>query len=73
MILYTWLYAERRSKPVNRPLLIRIGPLMRTADSISWALVETLQSGGFEYSFVVNDSLDLDRRYLITLEEKSSP
>ncbi len=62
---------NRKSKPVNRPLLIRISDRYLDTDSIM-GIVKPYRSGGFEYSFVVNDSLDLDERYLITLEEKSS-
>lgn len=62
---------NRKGKPVNRPLLVRISDRELDTDSIL-GIVTPYRNGGYEYSFVVNDSLDLDERYLITLEEKSS-
>lgn len=60
-------------KPVNRPLIVRISDESQTIDTVI-ATIHPYRPGGFEYSFVLNDSLDLDLddEYLVTLEELRS-
>ncbi|MGB8192198.1 MAG: hypothetical protein WCF67_09780, partial [Chitinophagaceae bacterium] len=62
-----------KGKPVNRPLLVRICDNYFVTDTIL-VTIKPYRPGGYEYEFVVNDSLDLtlDDEYLITLEELNS-
>ncbi|MFT3826316.1 MAG: carboxypeptidase-like regulatory domain-containing protein [Chitinophagaceae bacterium] len=64
---------NKNGSPVNRPLLLRLSNRNLDIDTIL-AVITPYRKGGFDYSFVVNDSLDLDldEGYLLTLEEKSS-
>lgn len=70
--LKAWV-ATRKGKPVNRPLLLRLTDHRFDTDTILTTL-NPYRPGGYEYSFVLNDSLDLslDLDHAITLEELSS-
>lgn len=63
----------KKGKPVNRPLILRLTGEYFSVDTII-ATIPPYRPGGYEYSFVLNDSLDLDldEHYLLTLEEESS-
>ncbi|MBO9634040.1 MAG: hypothetical protein J7578_13070, partial [Chitinophagaceae bacterium] len=60
-------------RPVNRPLILRLTDRNLLIDTII-ATIHPYRPGAYEYSFVLNDSLDLDldENYLATLEEESS-
>lgn len=64
---------DRKGRPVNKPLLLRITDNAYVIDTIL-ATIKPYRRGGYEWSFVLNDSLDidLDDEYLITLEELRS-
>lgn len=70
--LKAWV-ATRKGKPVNRPLLLRLTDRRFEVDSILTTLTP-YRPGGYEYSFVLQDSLDLtlDLEHQLTLEELSS-
>ena len=67
-----WIMTKT-GKPVNGPLLVRLTDNVFTIDSII-ATVQPYRAGGYEFSFVLNDSLDinLDEDYMITLEKSGS-
>jgi alpha-2-macroglobulin len=58
---------------VNRPLLVRLSDRSLDIDTII-ATIKPYRAGGYDYEFILSDSLDLDldEDYLITLEELSS-
>ncbi len=63
-----------RTRPVDRPLIVRLSSQGIDVDTIL-ATIHPYTPGGYTYDFVLNtDSLDLDLddRYLITLEEPRS-
>lgn len=64
---------SKSSKLVNRPLLVRLTGEDFAVDTILGS-IKPYRPGGFDFTFVLNDSLDLrlDDQYLVTLEEKSS-
>lgn len=66
-----WIQPDK-GKPVNRPLIVRLTDRNFITDTII-ATVSPYRPGAYEYSFVLNDSLDLDldEDYLVTLEEGS--
>ncbi|MBO9562208.1 MAG: carboxypeptidase-like regulatory domain-containing protein [Niastella sp.] len=70
--LKAWV-ATRKGKPINRPLLLRLTDYRFEKDTILTTL-KPYRPGGYEYSFVITDSLDLtlDLDHGITLEELSS-
>lgn len=70
--LKAWI-ATKAGRPVNRPLLLRLTDHRFEIDSILTTL-KPYRPGGYEYSFVLQDSLDLtlDLEHLLTLEELSS-
>jgi alpha-2-macroglobulin len=70
--LKAWV-TTRKGKPVNRPLLLRLTDYRFERDTIL-ATLHPYRPGGYEYSFVITDSLDLtlDLDHGITLEELSS-
>ncbi|WEK36784.1 MAG: carboxypeptidase-like regulatory domain-containing protein [Candidatus Pseudobacter hemicellulosilyticus] len=70
--LKAWI-ADKNGKPVNRPMLLRLTDRDFLTDSIL-AEIKPYRPGGFTYSFVLNDSLDLylDEDYLLTFEELKS-
>ncbi|NLR59045.1 TonB-dependent receptor plug domain-containing protein [Chitinophaga polysaccharea] len=57
---------------VNTPLLLRLS--CRTTLDTILTVIHPYRAGGYDYEFVLNDSLDLDLddRYLITLETLAS-
>lgn len=70
--LKAWI-ATKTGRPVNRPLLLRLTDNHFNIDSILTTL-KPYRPGGYEYSFVLKDSLDLtlDLEHLLTLEELDS-
>jgi hypothetical protein len=70
--LKAWV-ATRKGKPVNRPLLLRLTDYRFEKDTIL-TILKPYRPGGYEYNFVITDSLDLtlDLDHGITLEELSS-
>jgi TonB-dependent SusC/RagA subfamily outer membrane receptor len=70
--LKAWIITQQ-GNPVNRPLLLRLSDRNFDTDTIL-ATIKPYRAGGYEYSFVATDSLDLDldEEYLLTLEEQSS-
>lgn len=70
--LKAWVMTKK-GKPVDRPLLVRLSSSNFETDTLL-ATIRPYRAGGYEYSFVVADSLDLDldKEYLLTLEEQSS-
>lgn len=63
-----------RTRPVDRPLIVRLSSDGSDVDTIL-ATIRPYAAGGYRYDFVLNkDSLDLnlDDKYLITLEEPRS-
>lgn len=64
---------NKNGVPVNRPLLVRLLDHSLNTDTII-ATIRPYRPGGYDYEFVLSDSLDLDLddEYLITLEELSS-
>lgn len=62
-----------RGKPVKQPLLLRLSDGSLTIDTIL-GMIHPYRPGGFDYQFVLSDSLDidLDDGYTITLEELRS-
>lgn len=70
--LKAWV-ATKAGKPVNRPLLLRLTDNHFDTDSIL-TTIQPYRPGGYEYSFVLKDSLDLtlDADHLLTLEEQRS-
>ncbi|WP_315818892.1 hypothetical protein [Paraflavitalea speifideaquila] len=70
--LKAWITTQS-GKPINRPLLLRLTDRRFDIDSII-ATIQPYRPGGYEYSFVLNDSLDLtlDQQHQLTLEELSS-
>ncbi|HEY1164440.1 MAG TPA: carboxypeptidase-like regulatory domain-containing protein [Chitinophaga sp.] len=62
-----------KGKPVNRPLILRITDNYFDVDTIL-ADIRPYRAGGYTCQFVLSDSLDLDldERYMLTLEEESS-
>ena len=62
-----------KGKPVNRPLILRITDNYFDVDTILVS-VKPYRAGGYTCQFVLSDSLDLDldERYMLTLEEESS-
>ncbi|NML19873.1 TonB-dependent receptor plug domain-containing protein [Pseudoflavitalea sp. G-6-1-2] len=70
--LKAWI-TTASGKPVDRPMIVRISDDGFSTDTVI-ATIHPYRPGGFEYSFVLNDSLDLDLDddYLITIEELSS-
>lgn len=64
---------QKKGKPVNRPLLLRLSNDYFDTDTIL-ATLQPYRPGGYTAHFVIDDSLnlDLDEEYLVTLEEPSS-
>lgn len=64
---------DKKGRPVNRPLLLRLSDRDLITDTIL-ATVHPYRPGGYECQMVLNDSLDLylDDEYQVTLEELSS-
>ncbi len=64
---------DKKGKPVNRPLLLRLTDRNFEVDTII-ATIQPYRPGGFDGELVLNDSLDidLDENYLLTLEELKS-
>jgi len=62
-----------KGKPVNRPLILRITDNYFDVDTIL-ANIKPYRAGGYTCQFVLSDSLDLDldEKYMLTLEEESS-
>ena len=60
----------KQKKPVNRDLIVRLTERYFETDSVI-AVIHPYRPGGYEYEFVVTDSLglSLDSKYMITLEE----
>ncbi|KAA2239922.1 TonB-dependent receptor plug domain-containing protein [Chitinophaga agrisoli] len=60
-------------KPVNQPLLLRLSTRYRDTDTIL-ATLQPYRAGGYLYEFVLSAALDLDldEKYLITLEDVRS-
>lgn len=63
----------RRGKGLKEPLLLRLTDRSFDFDTII-AVIKPYRRGGYLHEFVLNDSLDLDldERYLLTLEEERS-
>ena len=61
---------NKDKKPVNRPLVMRLTNSDFEIDS-AIAVLHPYRPGGYEYKFVITDTLDLtlDDEYMITLEE----
>lgn len=70
--LKAWV-TTKAGKPVNRPLLLRLTDPNFDIDTILTTLTP-YRPGGYTYSFVLNDSLDLslDREHFLMLEEPGS-
>lgn len=70
--LKAWI-TTKAGKPVNRPLLLRLTERNFEIDTILTTLTP-YRPGGYTYSFVLKDSLDLslDREHFLVLEEPSS-
>lgn len=63
---------DKHSNPINsQRLLVRIQEDAGD-DGKVLGYVNSYRRGGFEYSFVLTDSLDLDEEYFISLEDPSS-
>lgn len=64
---------SKNGTPLNRQLLVRISNYSLEVDTII-AVIKPYRPGGYDYEFVLSDSLDLDLDddYLVTLEELSS-
>lgn len=70
--LKAWVM-NKAGKPFNKPLLLRLTSRGFETDTIL-ATIRPYRPGGFEYHFVLKDSLDLrlDEEQLLTLEEEGS-
>ncbi|AXY76591.1 hypothetical protein D3H65_22460 [Paraflavitalea soli] len=70
--LKAWV-TTKAGKPVNRPLLLRLSDRSLEIDTILTTLTP-YRPGGYAWSFVLKDSLDLDldEEYFLLLEEPSS-
>lgn len=64
---------NNKGVPLHRPLLVRISDQSLDTDTII-ATIKPYRAGGYDFEFVLSDSLDLDldENYLITLEEPAS-
>lgn len=64
---------NKNGKAVNEKLLVRLTDSYLLTDTII-ATIKPYRPGGFDYEFVLNENLDidLDDRYMITLEEQRS-
>jgi alpha-2-macroglobulin len=64
---------NNRGIPVNTPLLVRVSDYSLDVDTII-ATIKPYRPGGYDFQFVLSDSLDLDldENYLVTLEETAS-
>ncbi|MHA4846073.1 alpha-2-macroglobulin family protein [Flavitalea antarctica] len=62
-----------KGKPVKRKMILRLSDAMFNTDTILSVIVP-YTNGGYDYSFVLNEDLDLtlDDNYLLTLEEVKS-
>lgn len=62
-----------KGRRLNTPLILRIADRALDTDTVI-ATIRPYRPGGYEYSFVLSDSLDLtlDEQYLITLETPRS-
>jgi alpha-2-macroglobulin len=72
--VYWKAFVETKSgRPLKSDLLLRLSDQYFNTDTII-ARVHPYRNGGYEYKFVLNDSLDidLDDEYLLTLEELRS-
>ncbi len=63
----------KSSKPVDEKLWLRLSERSGNVDTVI-ASIAPYRAGGYEHSFVLSDSLslDLDKDYLLTLEESSA-
>jgi TonB-dependent SusC/RagA subfamily outer membrane receptor len=63
----------KKGKPIKNDLLLRLSDKYLGTDTII-ARIHPYRNGGYEYKFVLNDSLDidLDDEYILTLEELKS-
>jgi len=61
---------DRKGHPIDRPLLLRISGYYSDLDTVL-TVVHPYRPGGFEFSFLLSDSLklQLDKQYEITLED----
>ncbi|HTE24196.1 alpha-2-macroglobulin family protein [Flavitalea sp.] len=63
----------KKGNPVNRQMILRLSGADFYTDTIL-STIAPYTKGGYEFSFVLNDDLDLDldEKYLLTLEETKS-